>query len=80
MRCWDNLKDPLCHIDNIMSRQSSEVVLHNRLRLNTLLETVKWLAMQGCAFRGHDESINYTNRWNFIEMIKLQARVNKEIT
>ncbi|KAK2637542.1 hypothetical protein Ddye_032334 [Dipteronia dyeriana] len=79
MRCWDNLKDPLCHIDNVMSRQSFEVVLHNRLRLKTSLETVKWLAMQGCAFRGHDESINFTNRGNFIEMIKLQARVNKEI-
>ncbi|KAL5756914.1 hypothetical protein ACOSQ2_021660 [Xanthoceras sorbifolium] len=35
--------------------------------------------MQGCAFRGHDESINSTNRENFIEMIKLQARVNQEI-
>ncbi|KAK2639230.1 hypothetical protein Ddye_027025 [Dipteronia dyeriana] len=71
MRCWVNLKDPLCHIDNVMSRQSSEVVLHNRLRLKTSLETVKWLAMQGCTFRGHDESINSTNRGNFIEMIKL---------
>ena len=36
--------------------------------------------MQGCAFRGHDESINSTNNGNFIEMIKLQAKVNQEIT
>ncbi|KAL5829664.1 hypothetical protein ACOSQ3_019132 [Xanthoceras sorbifolium] len=35
--------------------------------------------MQGCAFRGHDESINSTSRGNFIEMIKLQVRVNQEI-
>ncbi|KAI9184981.1 hypothetical protein LWI28_003097 [Acer negundo] len=35
--------------------------------------------MQGCAFRGHDESVNSTNRGNFIEMIKLQAKVNQEI-
>ncbi|KAL5857627.1 hypothetical protein ACOSQ3_005085 [Xanthoceras sorbifolium] len=35
--------------------------------------------MQGCAFRGHNESINSTNRGNFIKIIKLQARVNQEI-
>lgn len=34
--------------------------------------------MQGCAFRGDDESVNSTNRGNFIELIKLQSRVNKE--
>ncbi|KAL5855458.1 hypothetical protein ACOSQ4_005260 [Xanthoceras sorbifolium] len=42
-------------------------------------QTVKWLALQGCAFRDNDESINSTNRGNFIELIKLQARVNNEI-
>ncbi|KAK2646031.1 hypothetical protein Ddye_021226 [Dipteronia dyeriana] len=51
--------------------------LQNRLQLKTSLEAVKWLAMQECAFRGHDESINSTNRRNFIEMIKLPA---KELT
>ena len=35
--------------------------------------------MQGCTFRGNDESINSANRVNFIEMVKLQARVNKDI-
>ncbi|KAL5825599.1 hypothetical protein ACOSQ3_021662 [Xanthoceras sorbifolium] len=35
--------------------------------------------MQGCAFRDNDESINSTNRGNFIEMIKYAGRVNQEI-
>lgn len=35
--------------------------------------------MQGCAFRGNDESSSSTNHGNFIQLIKLQARVNKEI-
>ncbi|KAL5823807.1 hypothetical protein ACOSQ4_021707 [Xanthoceras sorbifolium] len=35
--------------------------------------------MQGCAFRGNDESINSTNCGNFIEMIKYTGRVNQEI-
>ncbi|KAK2642205.1 hypothetical protein Ddye_023968 [Dipteronia dyeriana] len=58
---------------------SPNETLQNRLRLKTSLEAVKWLAMQGCAFRRHDESINSTNRGNFIEMIKLQVKVNQEI-
>ena len=40
---------------------------------------MKWLAMQGCAFRSHDESICSINHDNFIELIKLQAKANKEI-
>ncbi|KAL5776156.1 hypothetical protein ACOSP7_009082 [Xanthoceras sorbifolium] len=35
--------------------------------------------MQGCAFRGNNESINSTNRGNFIEMLKYARRVNQEI-
>ena len=30
-------------------------------------------------FRGHDESLNSSNRGNFIELVKLQARSNEEI-
>ncbi|KAL5861691.1 hypothetical protein ACOSQ4_002987 [Xanthoceras sorbifolium] len=55
------------------------LVMQNRLLLKTSIETVKWLALQGCAFRGNDESINSTNRGNFIKLIKLQAKVNNEI-
>ncbi|KAL5845765.1 hypothetical protein ACOSQ3_009289 [Xanthoceras sorbifolium] len=79
VQSWDNLKDPSRHIDTVMSTVSLQETLQNRLRLRTSLETVKLLAMQGCAFRGHDESIDSTNRGNFIEIIKLQARVNSEI-
>ncbi|KAL5783397.1 hypothetical protein ACOSP7_008426 [Xanthoceras sorbifolium] len=76
---WANLKDPSLHIDKRINKQSSQAVMQNRLLLKTSIETVKWLALQGCAFRGNDESINSTNRENFIELIKLQARVNNEI-
>ncbi|XVF84663.1 hypothetical protein PTKIN_Ptkin17bG0055500 [Pterospermum kingtungense] len=62
-----------------MNKLTSQEILDNRLRLKTSIETMKWLAMQGCAFRGRDESVNSTNRANFIELIKLQARANEEI-
>ncbi|KAL5859770.1 hypothetical protein ACOSQ4_001066 [Xanthoceras sorbifolium] len=76
---WYTLKDSSRHIDKVMNTVSQQEILQNRLRLKTSLETVKWLAMQGCAFRGNDESINSTNRGNFIEMLKYAGRVNEEI-
>ncbi|KAL5784586.1 hypothetical protein ACOSQ2_006978 [Xanthoceras sorbifolium] len=39
----------------------------------------KVASYDGCAFRGNDESINSTNRGNFIEMIKYAERMNQEI-
>ena len=63
----------------MINKQSLQVVMRNRLLLKTSIEYVKWLAMQGCAFRGNDESINSANCGNFIEMLMLQARVNKDI-
>ncbi|KAK2649818.1 hypothetical protein Ddye_017307 [Dipteronia dyeriana] len=80
MQRWNSLKDSSRHINKVTNTLSVQDALQNRLRLKTLLETVKWLAMQGCAFREHDESINSANRGNFIKMIKLQAKVNQEIT
>ncbi|KAL5750564.1 hypothetical protein ACOSP7_025167 [Xanthoceras sorbifolium] len=71
---WYTLKDSSRHIDKVMNTVSQQEILQNRLRLKTSLETVKWLAMQGCAFRGNDESINSTNRGNFIEMLKYAGR------
>ena len=62
-----------------MNAQSSQQILQNKLRLQTLIETVKWFAKQACAFRGHDKSIKSSNLGNFIEMIKYSVRMNKDI-
>ncbi|XP_073051217.1 uncharacterized protein [Primulina eburnea] len=35
--------------------------------------------MQGCGFRGHDESVDYKNRGNYIELINLLGRMNPKI-
>jgi hypothetical protein len=37
------------------------------------------LALQGCAFRGHDESLYSSNMGNFLEMVKLLASYNKDV-
>ena len=43
------------------------------------MESVKLLASQALAFRGHDESENSYNRGNFIELIRAFARCNMKI-
>ncbi|XP_073025239.1 uncharacterized protein [Primulina eburnea] len=41
--------------------------------------SVRWLALQGCAFRGNDESLSSSNRGNFLELVKAFAKMNIEI-
>ena len=45
----------------------------------TTIESVRWLSLQTCAFRGHDESSASNNRDNFLEMIRLMGRLNVDI-
>ncbi|ESR34417.1 hypothetical protein CICLE_v10006562mg [Citrus x clementina] len=50
----------------------------DKLRLNTSIIVVKWLAKQSCTFRGHDELANLENQGNFGEMIELATKYSKE--
>ncbi|XP_073066009.1 uncharacterized protein [Primulina eburnea] len=79
MRKWGDLKNLDQHIDRRLEKQSSEQIERNRLLLKVSIESVKFLAMQGCAFRGHDESVDSKNRGNYIELINLLGRMNPEI-
>jgi hypothetical protein len=67
------------HIDKVLNAQTVEEVQKNRLRLTTTIESVRWLSLQACAFRGHDESSASNNRGNFLEMIRLMGRLNVDI-
>jgi len=50
------------------------------LRLKTSVDSVQWLAFQACAFRGHDERFDSKNQGNFIELIKLLATYNDDVS
>jgi len=63
----------------VLNAQTVEEVQKNRLRLMTTIESVRWLNLQACAFRGHDESSASNNRGNFLEMIRLMGRLNVDI-
>ncbi|XP_008244301.1 PREDICTED: zinc finger MYM-type protein 1-like [Prunus mume] len=53
--------------------------MDNRLRLTTTIEGIWYLANQALAFRGHDESVDSSNRGNFVEILKSFARMNIEV-
>ena len=69
----ENLMKVSRHIDKVLNEKTVEEVRKNRLRLTTTIESVRWLSLQACAFRGHDESSASNNRGNFLEMIRLMG-------
>ncbi|KAG9446816.1 hypothetical protein H6P81_012944 [Aristolochia fimbriata] len=77
--CLD-LMNQAYHIQNVFKRQSTQEVLHNRLRLKTSVDVIRWLTFQACPFRGHDESLSSINCGNFLEMVKLLASYNEQVS
>ncbi|XP_073119620.1 uncharacterized protein [Henckelia pumila] len=75
----ENLMRPSQHIDNVMHAQSREEKEKNCLHLRTSIVIVRWLALQGCAFRGNDESLSSSNRGNFLELVKAFAKMSTKI-
>ncbi|CAH9103362.1 unnamed protein product [Cuscuta epithymum] len=73
------LMRPSQHIETIIRAQTKEETKKTRLRLKTSIMAVRLLALQGCAFRGHDESSSSLNRGNFIELLKAFAQLNTEV-
>jgi hypothetical protein len=47
--------------------------------VKTSVDVVQCLAFQGCAFRGHDETLDSKNRGNFLEMIKILESYNDKV-
>ncbi|KAL4377555.1 hypothetical protein GQ457_02G028870 [Hibiscus cannabinus] len=71
-----NLKQ---RIDVVLQRQNAEEIQNNKLRLQVSIEAACWLTFQNCPFKGHDESENFENRGNFIELIKFAASFDKRL-
>lgn len=77
IQSWGCLKNPTQHINRPMNTQLYRS-FKDKLRLNTSIIVVKWLAKQSCTFRGHDELANLENQGNFGEMIELATKYSKE--
>ena len=79
INCCDNLKNQSQHIDKVIDKQILEEKLNNQLRLKTSIESIRYLAYQGCAFRGHDEGPDSKNCGNFLELIKVLSNFNEDV-
>ncbi|KAL6494170.1 hypothetical protein OROGR_032079 [Orobanche gracilis] len=73
------LMKPTHHINEVMNVVSQEERRKCRLRVRTSIEAAQWLALQGCPFRGRDESSSSLNRGNFIELVDAYGKKNQEI-
>ncbi|XP_062020773.1 uncharacterized protein LOC133737181 [Rosa rugosa] len=76
--CEDLLKQSR-HIDKVINMQTRAQIVNNRLRVKTSIDAIRFLAVQGCAFRGHDETPESQNQGNFVELIKLLASYNEKV-
>ncbi|XP_061370261.1 uncharacterized protein LOC133312978 [Gastrolobium bilobum] len=79
VRSCSDLMNQSQHIEILVERLTSQQIAGNRLRLQVSMDVTRWLALQGCAFRGHDKNLDSLNRGNFLEMIKFLASYNQEI-
>jgi len=76
--CQDFLNQDV-HLKNVIEVQSLSQILNNRLCLKASIDTVRWLTLQACAFRGHYEGSESRNQGNFLELLKLLASYNDEV-
>ena len=79
VKCYDNLKNKPCHMEQLVEKQTADDIKRNRLRLKVTIDVLRWLTFQACAFRGHDVSPTSPNQGNFLEMVKLLAAYDDEI-
>ncbi|KAK1352231.1 Repressor of the inhibitor of the protein kinase-like protein [Heracleum sosnowskyi] len=80
IKSYEGLKNVTRHIDKVINCQSLEEVKKNRLRLRATIEGVRYLSLQACALRGHDESSTSRNRGNLIEIVKTFGRLSPDIS
>ena len=77
-RC-DALMNQNRSIKVALDKQTDITKKQNRIRLNTFVESVRYLLHQGLAFRGNDESEDSKNKGNFRELVQTLANQNEDV-
>ncbi|XP_057990589.1 uncharacterized protein LOC131172970 [Hevea brasiliensis] len=81
-KCWfacEDLMNQAQHIEVSFSKQSEQSKIEYHCRLNASIIYLRYLLMQGLAFRGNDEFENSLNQGTFLELLKVLALCNEEI-
>ena len=79
MRACEDLMYHRQHIEVCLSNHSDQMRIDYRVRLIASIDCIRFLLRQGMGFRGHDESVESSNRGNFIELLKFLADHNDEV-
>ncbi|KAM5551090.1 zinc finger MYM-type protein 1 [Rosa sericea] len=79
MQKWDLIRNPTKQIETVFQSKCLKDIEDNRLRLKASIESVRLLANQGAAFRGHDETEDSLNAGHFREVIKSFSRMSVEV-
>ncbi|PWA54958.1 hypothetical protein CTI12_AA430160 [Artemisia annua] len=79
VRCYEDLKNKVSHIENVIDKQTEQEIMDNRLRLKVTIDSTTWLTLQTCPLRGDDERPTSINRGNYLELVKLIASYNKDV-
>ncbi|GKA41484.1 zinc finger MYM-type protein 1-like protein [Tanacetum coccineum] len=79
VRCYEDLKNKVCHIEKLINKQMEQEIMDNMLRLKVTIDSTKWLTLQTCPLRGGDERPTSLNRGNYLELVKLLALYNKDV-
>lgn len=66
-------------IANLINVQRKTDVLENRDHLKYLISAALYLARQGLAFRGDDESKESSNKGNFIELLEMMSDLSPKL-
>ncbi|ESR44900.1 hypothetical protein CICLE_v10003389mg [Citrus x clementina] len=73
----EDLMNQSQHIQHVFHKYTTQDVVDNRLRVKFLIRTARYLALQGSAFRGHDESKSSDNRGNFLKLLEVLVEDNE---
>ena len=71
--------NPKVAIDYHIEKWTDEDLRLYKKRLTYSLRCIKFLLHQELSFRGHDENENFSNRGNFIELLKFLAGNSDEV-
>lgn len=78
--------DPSKRVDVMLSEENRRLLAQteqqkheNRAAVATIIDCVRFLAKQGIAYRGHDESATASNRGNFLELLSFLAKYNPSL-
>ncbi|KAK1377581.1 Zinc finger MYM-type protein 1-like protein [Heracleum sosnowskyi] len=67
------------HIATFFTKQSKKDQVEYRVRLESSVDSIRFLLRQGLPFCGHDESSYSSNQGNFLELLKFMGCLNKDI-